>query len=327
LVPWVYIEPRLSHEMGKSRFYKIAFALCLLLCNSSSGKDLSGQVCTTSTSPFIPHRDLSLKYPFPLFPIAESLHCLEANHEAKLACCVRGLSDSIQCHLNQLKSKISNHPMTTQHIDKLSLRGGGFSAFIEPEPHYQLPFNMDEHSEVSSPQRALVLMDQFTPYHGGYLSHQARKLYNVTIINVLSNYMAGYLYQQEQDGDDEDIRQTLSAKIPLHAPDSDLNHVESLDPSVQSSNQSNLKPTVNEPNENSYNDYKMADISEQDLVQTKRWKDKIPFLDIVGIICESDSGLDDAERLGLALGLYPRRHNGYNRKSLHVEILVSSLFI
>ena len=37
-----------------------------------------------------------------------------------------------------------------------------------------------------------------------------------------------------------------------------------------------------------------------------------PSIKICGIYCESDSGLDDAERLGVALGLYPRCHDGVN---------------
>jgi len=43
----------------------------------------------------------------------------------------------------------------------------------------------------------------------------------------------------------------------------------------------------------------------------KEWLEQIPF-EIVGIICESDSGLDEAERFGVNLGLYPKRHDGYN---------------
>ena len=37
-----------------------------------------------------------------------------------------------------------------------------------------------------------------------------------------------------------------------------------------------------------------------------------PSFEICGIYCESDSGLGDAERLGVALGLYPRCHDGVN---------------
>eukprot|EP00804_Cyclotella_cryptica_P016588 CCRYP_001928-RA/>CCRYP_001928-RA protein AED:0.04 eAED:0.04 QI:0/-1/0/1/-1/1/1/0/656 len=47
--------------------------------------------------------------------------------------------------------------------------------------------------------------------------------------------------------------------------------------------------------------------------EVQAWKNLLPSsLDICGIYCESDSGLDDAERLGVALGLFPRRHDGVN---------------
>jgi hypothetical protein len=41
------------------------------------------------------------------------------------------------------------------------------------------------------------------------------------------------------------------------------------------------------------------------------WLDRVPF-EIVGILCESDSGLEVAEHLGVMLGLYPDRHDGVN---------------
>lgn len=202
----------------------------------------------------------------------------------------------------------------------ISFRGGGsgsgsgssntaaFSSMMhstELEPHYQLPYNINHNSDETSGeipfnknQKALILMDSFTPYHGGYLSHQAKKLYNVTIIHVLSNYMSGYLLQQLNQNDDDDkedeLYNILSTKVPIH-PSSGIS---SNDYSTYDPQQSLL----------------LADITQEDFIQTKYWKDKISFLNIVGIICESDSGLEDAERLGIALGLYPHRHDGYNRK-------------
>ena len=44
-------------------------------------------------------------------------------------------------------------------------------------------------------------------------------------------------------------------------------------------------------------------------VELDQWKERVPF-EIVGIICESDSGLDEAELLGEALHVL--FHNGYN---------------
>ena len=47
--------------------------------------------------------------------------------------------------------------------------------------------------------------------------------------------------------------------------------------------------------------------------EVEAWKSLIPSnMEICGIYCESDSGLDDAEKLGVALGLYPRCHDGVN---------------
>ena len=56
---------------------------------------------------------------------------------------------------------------------------------------------------------------------------------------------------------------------------------------------------------------RMPDLDNAEEVEA--WKNLIPSnMDICGIYCESDSGLDDAERLGVALGLYPRCHDGVN---------------
>ena len=38
-----------------------------------------------------------------------------------------------------------------------------------------------------------------------------------------------------------------------------------------------------------------------------------PF-EVMGIICESDSGLVNTDQLGVTIGLYPMRHDGYKRK-------------
>mmetsp|Transcript_20851 Transcript_20851/g.34402 ORF Transcript_20851/g.34402 Transcript_20851/m.34402 type:complete len:609 (+) Transcript_20851:154-1980(+) len=47
--------------------------------------------------------------------------------------------------------------------------------------------------------------------------------------------------------------------------------------------------------------------------EVEAWMSLLPTsLDICGLYCESDSGLEDAEKLGVALGLYPRCHDGVN---------------
>jgi hypothetical protein len=56
---------------------------------------------------------------------------------------------------------------------------------------------------------------------------------------------------------------------------------------------------------------RMPDLSNGDEVAA--WMSLIPSsLDVCGLYCESDSGLEDAEKLGVALGLYPRCHDGVN---------------
>lgn len=56
---------------------------------------------------------------------------------------------------------------------------------------------------------------------------------------------------------------------------------------------------------------RMPDLSNGDEVAA--WMSLLPpSLEICGLYCESDSGLDDAEKLGVALGLYPRCHDGIN---------------
>lgn len=107
--------------------------------------------------------------------------------------------------------------------------------------------------------RGIVIVDNFSPYHGNYLARMALEAYGAGVVSALSEYVTGYLYQEKGMTD----------------------HLTSRLPDVDS----------------------MEDI--------ERWVNELPF-EIVGVICESDSGLADAERLGEALGLYPDRHDGFN---------------
>lgn len=107
--------------------------------------------------------------------------------------------------------------------------------------------------------RGIVIIDNFSPYHGNYLARMAREAYGAGVVSALSEYVTGFLYQEKK------MTQHLPGRLP------DLDSMEDVE----------------------------------------RWVKEIPF-EIVGIVCESDSGLDDAERLGEALGLYPDRHDGFN---------------
>lgn len=107
--------------------------------------------------------------------------------------------------------------------------------------------------------RGIVIVDNFSPYHGNYLSRMALEAYGAGVVSALSIYVTGYLFQEKG------MTEHLTSRLP------DMDSLEDVE----------------------------------------RWTNGIPF-EIVGIICESDSGLDDAERLGEALGLYPDRHDGFN---------------
>ena len=57
---------------------------------------------------------------------------------------------------------------------------------------------------------------------------------------------------------------------------------------------------------------RMPDLNSAEDVQ--KWMSSLQSnIEITGIYCESDSGLDNAERLGVALGLYPYCHDGMNK--------------
>lgn len=64
-------------------------------------------------------------------------------------------------------------------------------------------------------------------------------------------------------------------------------------------------------NESDHLSSRMPDLDNAQEVEV--WKNLIASnIEVCGIYCESDSGLEDAEKLGVALGLYPRCHDGIN---------------
>ncbi|KAL9182807.1 hypothetical protein ACHAXT_004086 [Thalassiosira profunda] len=121
--------------------------------------------------------------------------------------------------------------------------------------------NEAQPSSAHSDQRtkAIIIMDGFSPYHGQYLSHTARRIHGAAVIHVLGDFFARFLYQVEDQTDH------LSSRMP------------DLDDKEDVAAWSALLP---------------------------------PSLDVCGIYCESDSGLDDAERLGVAVGV--KCHDGIN---------------
>lgn len=136
-------------------------------------------------------------------------------------------------------------PFSKKYHSKIyNTRGGN----QEPIPNIQYP-----EDTLSSPSHGILFIDNFCHYHGGYLSHKARAVYNVATIQSLSTYVSGFMSMQ---GSTDHLRDCIPSPEDIDS-----------------------------------------------------WKSQIPF-EIVAIVCESDSGLEEAELLGEALNV--KFHNGYN---------------
>ena len=62
--------------------------------------------------------------------------------------------------------------------------------------------NMKEPETWSSPKRAIILMDDFCAYHGGYVEKMAQQVYGVAVINVLSEYFVNFFAHYHPDETD-----------------------------------------------------------------------------------------------------------------------------
>ena len=123
------------------------------------------------------------------------------------------------------------------------------------------------------------------------------------LIDGFCPYHSGYLSQKAQEVYNAGIVHTLSDYvIKCLIRDND-----------------NSDDDDNDENDRDMNDQFLSARIPKSQQALNQWLESIPF-EIKGIICESDSGLDDTEKLGVAIGLYPDRHDGINSKFM---ILVS----
>lgn len=157
-------------------------------------------------------------------------------------------------------------------------------------PQIQYPLDYEENnSEHIERLKMLIMVDVFSPYHGNYLSHRARSVYGCAVCNVLSSYLCGYLVQESSSSialdDDED-----------DAHDAEEQRLQYLEARIPCSQE-----------------------------EAYTWLRKLPpFVEIVGIHCESDSGLEDSEKFGDWIHSFQlqqkkissdegfRRYNSYN---------------
>ena len=141
----------------------------------------------------------------------------------------------------------------------------------------------DKKEQRQQRQRVLVLMDNFCEYHGKYLSERARDVYGVQCVHVLSEYMTEYLKSIHQEGNDE-----ISSLASIPMPSSPEEVIE-------------WRKHV-------------AEILDVDVDGT---------VELKGLICESDPGLDDSERLCVWLNV--TNHNGYNEARRNKFLTISTL--
>jgi hypothetical protein len=151
--------------------------------------------------------------------------------------------------------------------ERLSRLRGGAAADSDAVP--VVPF-IDEPLISANKKMALILLDTFSPYHGMFLADRAKRVYGVTIVPVLSDYMKGY-FQLKQP---EELDRLLSMCIPSEAEKED-------------------------------------------------WLKPLKEFDLVAVVCESDSGLADAEKLSMLLNT--RYQNGMNEARRNKYLMIEQM--
>mmetsp|Transcript_31746 Transcript_31746/g.35572 ORF Transcript_31746/g.35572 Transcript_31746/m.35572 type:complete len:614 (+) Transcript_31746:169-2010(+) len=166
-------------------------------------------------------------------------------------------------------------------------------------------------NEETSPQnkkkqRVILLMDSFCEYHNRYLSDRARDVYNVRSVHVLSIYMAGYLRSLKQEGNE------ISSLPLIPMPSSPEEAIEWRRQLVDKLLQLDVDHNVNTDTEiENNNNIDIIRNGNNDIIELK------------GLICESDPGLDDAERLSMWLNV--TNHNGFNEARRNKFLTISTL--
>eukprot|EP00543_Licmophora_paradoxa_P002321 CAMPEP_0202450500 /NCGR_PEP_ID=MMETSP1360-20130828/9101_1 /ASSEMBLY_ACC=CAM_ASM_000848 /TAXON_ID=515479 /ORGANISM="Licmophora paradoxa, Strain CCMP2313" /LENGTH=574 /DNA_ID=CAMNT_0049068799 /DNA_START=231 /DNA_END=1955 /DNA_ORIENTATION=- len=132
---------------------------------------------------------------------------------------------------------------------------------------------------AESTREGIIVVDAFSPNHSGYMIDQALSNYNVAgVVRVMSPYIATGMNKQQQQ---RQKQQQQGRK-----------------------DEENQAATASEQEEDCDENLMVytAPLSEDDdsLEELRLWLDQIPF-SIEAVICESDSGLDYAERLAIGI--------------------------
>lgn len=152
--------------------------------------------------------------------------------------------------------------------------------------------------EQRSTKKVLVLMDSFCDVHGLFLAQRARDMYGVIIVPVYSNYMAGYFRLQHHRGDaPENIHELLEMCMPSSVEETKewralLDEMLSMGESSNGENSNYLLP---------------------------------PRYEIVALVCDSDSGLADAEQLADWLNVTTRNPGGVCEDRRNKYLMMESI--
>jgi len=138
------------------------------------------------------------------------------------------------------------------------------SSFSQPKHPYIAEITTPDNP--SPPSHGIILIDPFADCFGGYLTQIALEKYKVGVVTVYSPYSATGIQRMidQQDDDDDD--------------DDDGGEREG----------NGVKENV------------MTKIAPLDDTELSKWLHSLPFR-IVAVLCETDSGLDYAERLSCAI--------------------------
>jgi len=103
-----------------------------------------------------------------------------------------------------IQAQTANPTPTQTQTPNNSTQAEVFSTF-----HIQHDVKLPSSTSNKPPKYALVIVDNFRPYHGSYISNRAHTVYGAAVIQQLSNYMSGYLLQQHNQ------TSHLQSRLPL----------------------------------------------------------------------------------------------------------------
>jgi len=212
---------------------------------------------------------------------------------------------------SSLSSNSRGLPFTIRGGDNDSLSSSSLPSLDLPRkiPRVEFPEStmmqpcQDNQQHQRPTKKVLVLMDSFCDVHGLFLARRAREMHGVVIVPVYSNYMAGYFRLQQHRGDaPENIQELLSLCMPS---------------SIEETHEwrTLLDEQLSMMGDGGGDTLASIDYDKHDNALPPRYE-------IVALVCDSDSGLADAEQLADWLNVTTRNPGGVceNRRNKYLMI-------